>query len=204
MSEEELRIQKLQIEIKELSKSNWRKPSGLTIIISAITVTISAYFGFAQYFKQVDQDNITKIENLEREQDKVKAEKRNAEIEKHNAEIAKSDYELLIQQNEKRDIENELKLIREQFQKKENQLSRLKKELNGIKSVEEAVNKYSEYILGYAQGIIRSPSGQNKVESIISIENDQDKKAEIENFAFNVTQQAHSKTMKQILTKKLQ
>lgn len=202
MSEEELRIQKLQIEIKELSKSNWRKPAGLTIIISAITVTTSAYFGFAQYFKQVDQDNITKIENLEREQDKVKAERRSAEIEKHNAEIAKSNYELLLQQNETRDIANKLKLIHEQFREKEKQLSNLKKELNGIKSVEEAVNKYNDYILGYAQGIIRSPSGQNKMESILGLENDQDKKMEIEKFAFNVTQQAHLKTMEEILGNK--
>ncbi|ASS50838.1 MAG: hypothetical protein A3D31_14910 [Candidatus Fluviicola riflensis] len=191
MTEDELRIKKLRLEIDELAKSSWKKPAYLTIIVSAITVIISVGFGLVQYYKQVDQQNVQTIEKLEKERDNVK-------LEKHDAEIAKAQYELLIKDTEKAEIQQQLLVTNKQLESEKRQLGSLKKQLAGIKNLQEAIDKYNAYTISYAQGVIASPSGQRKIQEIADLESSAQKRHEIGLFAFNITKQAHSKTMEQI------
>ena len=62
MTKEELEKQKLKVEIEQIRKPFWKNP---TLIISFLTVIISATIGFSSYFTKVNQDNITKIEELQ-------------------------------------------------------------------------------------------------------------------------------------------
>ena len=62
MTKEELEKQKLKVEIEQFQKPFWKNP---TLIISFLTVIISATIGFSSYFTKVNQDNITKIEELQ-------------------------------------------------------------------------------------------------------------------------------------------
>lgn len=192
MTEEELRTKKLQLEIDELSKSSWRKPAYLTIIISTITVIISVGFGLVQYYKQVDQENVKIIKRLEEERDHVM-------LEKHDAEIAKAQYELLIKDTEKAEIQKQLSSTNKQLVLEKRQLLSLKKQLAGIKNLKEAIDQYNQYTISYAQGVIASPSGQRKIQEILDLENPTQKRIEIGIFASNITKQAHSRTMEQIM-----
>jgi len=192
MTEEELRTKKLQLEIDELSRSSWKKPAYLTIIISAVTVAISAYFGFSQYFKQVDRTNIETIERLEKEKEDFKNEK-------HDAQIAKAQYELLLRDVENKEMQDHMLLISQQSLEQEKQFASIKKKLLRVKNLEKTIDKYNSYIIEYARGVIASPSGQNKVREIIEIENPEQQKRELENFAFNITKQSHSRGLEQVL-----
>mgnify|MGYP000362295561 FL=1 len=81
MTKEELEKQKLKVEIEQFQKPFWKNP---TLIISFLTVIISATIGFSSYFTKVNQDNITKIEELQELTKKQEALERKIELQNLN------------------------------------------------------------------------------------------------------------------------
>lgn len=81
MTKEEIEKQKLKVEIEQFQKPFWKNP---TLIISFLTVIISATIGFSSYFTKVNQDNITKIEELQELTKKQEALERKIELQNLN------------------------------------------------------------------------------------------------------------------------
>ncbi|MEM9820780.1 MAG: hypothetical protein AAF985_06900, partial [Bacteroidota bacterium] len=194
MTEEELRMKKLELEIRELAKPSWRKPAYLTIVVSVLTILLSTLIGFGRYFEKVDKANIQKIEELE---EKMASNKE----QQHKMEMAAMNYETLMtnQENEvvkesnaelKADIsknKQELKRIEEQVRKKEAALQAIEKEFRDYKSlVFGTIERYKKYSPNYARGVINSTSGQAKIKAIMAFENQEKQREAIGKFAYGV------------------
>lgn len=198
MTKEELEIEKLKVEINQLETPFWKKP---TIVISFLTVVISALIGFSSYFKQVNQDNIAEIKEL---QGLVKEkEALDKKIELQNLNLQKTQIE-----NEANRLKEELDelIIEVQQQKtvlklKNEQLTHLTSEINKekvmreeyIEKVSEITNYMADYGPAYASDIISSPSGQEKINQITKVESDVEQAKEIENFTNKVVRQTFKK-----------
>jgi hypothetical protein len=213
MNEDQLRIKKLELEIIELSKPNWKKPSYLTILVSVLTILISATIGFSQYFTKVDQENARKVEELEGKLNDNKEQQHkmematqkyetflinteNEEIKKKNSEIKQY---LIDNQNKLFITEQKIKDKQSELQNSNLKLQNVEKKFNGYQHlVSNTINKYNEYSPGYAKGIIDSPSGQEKIKEIIGLKDVENQKYEIERFAYGVMNQTHIKSTEKI------
>jgi|TARA_B110000908_G_scaffold119730_1_gene140329 hypothetical protein len=204
MTEEELKIKKLELEISEISKPEWRKPA---YTISVLTIVISALIGFGQYYNKVDSDNFAKIEKLENTIAKNKEQQ-------HKMEIATSKYETLIIKKENEEEKKKNKSLQEQvsinqrkldkiendIRKKGMEFLRLKKEYNGFKNlVKKTLEKNKQYSQEYANGVINSSSGQDKIREIIELDDLEMQRKEIGIFAFGVMNQTNEKSSKKII-----
>jgi len=209
-TEESLKLKKLNLEIEELSRPYWQKPAYLTIIVSAITVIASVFIAFGQYYYQysqkVNQQNVKEIEDLRKKIGEQKEQQ-------HNLELAKADYELLKAKYENKELNNsnsnlkeeikleELKLeeVKKKVRLQKEKYSKLKSEFNEFKNaVRATIEKYNKYSPNYARGVLRSPSGQKKIEQIVNIENKNTQKKEIESFAFGIMAQTNRQSTQKI------
>lgn len=215
MNEDQLRIKKLELEIAELTKPNWQKPSYLTILVSVLTILISATIGFSQYFTKVNQENVRKVEELENKLAENKDQQ-------HKLEIARFKYETLMAKNENEEImkktvilnqeitENQKKLsiTESEIQKKQIEIQSAKVKLKNLEKtytnfkhlVSVTIRKYKEYSPGYANGIINSQSGQAKINEIVQLKNTDNQRIEISRFAFGIMNQTYTKSTEQILS----
>jgi hypothetical protein len=207
MTENELKIKKLELEIAELSRPSWKRPAYLTIVISVLTVLISSLIGFGQYFEKVDKDNIRKIEELEKKITENKEQE-------HKLEIATARYETLITKNENEEVRksntilkddlknNQIKLgiIEKEIGQKEAEFLRLTNQFGEFKDlVAGTIKKYKEYSPGYANGVINSQSGQAKIKEIIDLTEVERQRTEIGRFAYSIMNQTFDKSTSQIL-----
>ena len=62
---QELQQQKLIEEIRLLREPFWKKPSYLTVVISALTIIVTAAIGFSTYYHNKDELREAQIKNLE-------------------------------------------------------------------------------------------------------------------------------------------
>ncbi|MCE7990967.1 MAG: hypothetical protein HEP71_03270 [Roseivirga sp.] len=208
MTEDELRKKKLLLEIEELSKPSWKKPAYLTIIVSAITILITAMIGFGQYYDKVDKDNQRRVEELE----KVISENKDQQ---HKMEIATAKYETLIAQSARDSMLNsnealrleiiaeqgKLRKIQSDILAREKELQKVKGDYADFKSqVVGILDQYKRYSQGFANGVIRSDEGKEKIEEIRQIANPELQRSEIGRFAYTVTQQTYTQARERILT----
>lgn len=65
MTKEDYEIEKLKVEISILKKPFLKKPTSISVLISAATVIVTAIIGFKTYFTEVNTENIAEIKRLE-------------------------------------------------------------------------------------------------------------------------------------------
>ncbi|MDA8850171.1 hypothetical protein N9J10_01585 [Flavobacteriaceae bacterium] len=203
MTKEELEKQKLKVEIEQIRKPFWKNP---TLIISFLTVIISATIGFSSYFTKVNQDNITKIEELQELTKKQEALERKIELQ--NLNLQKTQIE-----NRAKQLQTNLDKINANLMKLESSLliknqklskltTNLEKEKKRNKNYFETVEKITLYMAdygpGYAKGVLSSTSGKNKIKQITEIANKKIQAKEIEKFTNDIV----SQTFRKYLTKK--
>ncbi|BDS11275.1 hypothetical protein [Aureispira anguillae] len=206
MTEEELKLEKLRQEVKQLSKPDWLKPAYLTILVSALTIVITTAVGFYQYFAKVNQDNVDKIEALEKaltknEIQQYKTEKATLAFElaqlKMGRDSAKIEKEIINQ--ELMEIKHEKELAEAKKKTLSRQLATVRRSFSNYNSlVESTIEKYENYSSGYARGIISSPSGQRKILEIVEMKNPKQQQEAIEEFAYKVMRQTYQKSSTKI------
>jgi len=202
MIEEELKIKKLELEISELAKPSWKKPQYITTIVSVLTVLVTATIGFDRYFENVDQNHIQTIENLERtimenKEQQHKSEISRVEYEIKMLEIAKenSKEQNLILEKKIKESSTELQIAQSKLNVMESKLNKYSETLDKVFAT---IVKYEKYSPNFARGVIDSPSGQNKIDEIIAISDNSTQRKEIASFAFNITNQANSRSSEKI------
>lgn len=198
MTKEELEIEKLKVEINQLEKPFWKKPA---IVISFLTVVISALIGFSSYFKQVNQDNIAEIEKLQGLVKEKEALDRKIELQNLNLQKTQVENDAKRLKDELDELITEVQQQKAILQSKNVQLGQLKSQIKTEKARrEEYIEKVSEitqymadYGPGYAKDLISSPSEQEKIYQITRVEPKQQQAKEIENFTNNIVEQTFKK-----------
>lgn len=203
MNKEDLEKQKLQVEIDQLNRPFWKNP---TIVISSVTVILSALIGFSSYFNQVDQDNVEKIKELKELIQKQEAVERKIELQ--NLQLQKTQIE-----NEAKELEQQLLILAEEveqkkaiLQTKNNALAKLKLQLaeekirskTYLEKVSQVTAYMADYGPGYAKGLLSSTSGVAKIKEITNLDDPSKQAEEIENFTLSIV----NKTFKKYLQKK--
>lgn len=198
MTKEELEIQKLKVEINQLEKPFWKRPP---IVISFLTVVISALIGFSSYFKQVNQDNIAEIEKLQGLVKEKEALDKKIELQNLNLQKTQIENDAKSLKKELDDLTFEVQQQKSILKLKNEQLAQLKSDIvkektrreKYIKKVSEITKYMADYGPGYAKGIISSPSGQEKINQITKINSNVEQAKEIGNFTNNIVRQTFEK-----------
>jgi len=202
MEKTSLEEKKLLLEIRELEKPFWQKPAYLTIIISSLTVIISAGIGFSAYYTKVDEANLKTIDDQKKTIEDLKDQQHYTELAKRELEITQKGLEMERIDVQKSEAEEHLKQSETRLKTKDAQLHTIEAQISQSQSrylaykdsVKNVVTYISQYGPGYAKGLIESPSGQDAINDIMDIEDKRAQKAEIERFAYRVSEQAFIKT----------
>jgi hypothetical protein len=129
-TKEALEAEKLRIEIAQLKEPYWKKPGTM---ISTATVIITAIIGFSSYFVKVNQENVSKIKELEL---KIKENAGlSQKIEVENLNLQKTQIEIEARENRTRYEQSKQELIQvgKEIDKKSKALDAVRVELGAAK-----------------------------------------------------------------------
>lgn len=179
MTEEQLRIKKLELDVKELARSHWKKPQYLTTtIVSVLTILVTAAIGFDRYFQNVDQNRANEIEALQKIIEDDKQSKHELENARQKLENTKLRLENEEAQQTKADIEKQI--------------------LEARLSLKRTLDKYKMLTPEHGKRLINSASGQAEVKRIIDLGDPEEQRLAISKFAFGIMNQTYSEISKEM------
>jgi len=204
-NKEQYEIEKIKIEIAQLKEPFWKKPNTL---LSVVTIIITALIGFNSYFVKVNQENISKIEELE-EQNKISKALQDKIILENHA-LEKTKMLLVAEDNERKynasvialknaeialnKVEHDIKSTSSKLNKVQENLLLEKEKYN---KYQEKVKKVTEYMSGYgpgyANGIITSNQGKQKIRQISELDDKEEQIKQIADFTMKVVSQTFNK-----------
>lgn len=210
MSKEEIEIKKLELEVKKLKQPMYKNPAYLTIIVSII-LGLSSYFVLTDQAK-AEQIVRLKAENENLEDQKEALEKTRIELKADHYQRQYEDFKFKTEEIAREIQLKEMKLISysDKVEQQEILYSEFKKKLNKVQTeyaatkeeyerykerVREVIDEVGEYGPNYAKGLIKSPSGQQQIQFIISQNEQALIKSEIERFAFGISKQAFDQSL---------
>lgn len=193
MTEKELQIEKLRLEVKELSKSAWRKP---TFLLSAITIIVSVAIGFDRYFEKVNSDNIAEISRLEKTIGEQKQQANELKEQELGLEIATREQEKSTLQSEIVDAKTQKDRIEQEMSA---DLAKTQQKIAEIKYRIRVILAKSEIDQSRINYIIASQSGQSAINNILSLSGEKEKKTEIGRFAYTVANQVSNESLNKIV-----
>jgi hypothetical protein len=210
MTKEELEQRKLQLEIEKLKLPFWKNPAYLTILVTIIV-------GFSSYYIATDKEKKHQIDDLTKKNDIL--EKQQNELERTKVELTADHFQRMSEDLKYKNEEiekniqlKELKLItlennftaaKKDFANFQVKLNQQEKEYNRTKAeyenykqrVKSVIDEVATYGPGYANGLIRSPAGQEQINYIISLSDKNLMKTEIGRFAFGISNQAFDQSL---------
>lgn len=210
MTKEEIEIKKIALEIEKIKLPFWKNPAYLTILVTII-------IGFSSYYVATDNEKKKQIETLEAENKKL--EQQQSSLQKTKVELnadyyqrkfedyrsKKEEIERSIQLKEFRliGLEDKLKESENKFVDFQTKLREQEKQFNETKieyeelkkNVNLVIDEVAQYGPKYANGLIRSPEGQDKVTFIISLTDKNLMRTEIGRFAYGICNQAFDQSV---------
>lgn len=206
MTEQELKIRKLELEIADLSTPRWKRPAYLTIIVSAITIIVSAIIGFSNYFSRVDDERAKQITDLQSTIERLEDERHFNEISSKNIELNRLKEQIKSLDAQKLKIEIEIQdsklaliLSNQELAQSRQRLADVKKEHEEyVENVTSILSKYKELAPKHGNRLISSASGQAKIKQIMMITDPNVQRVEIGKFAYGITNQTYSETLQEI------
>ena len=217
MTKEEAELKKIELEIKRLKLPFWKNPAYLTILVTLI-------IGFSSYYVTVGKAKRAQIADLRTEIEKLEQQKFSLEQQENSLERTKEElkadhyqrqYEYF--KDKKEEIERSIQVKELRFINLEDKLKRSEVELTKVESsiqnqekeyeqlkiqyddykakVNKVIEEVEDYSPSYANGLIRSPEGQSKINFIMSITDKNLMKTEIGRFAYGISNQAFDESI---------